>query len=166
MNLRSKAWMNVQNYPFSESIFKIHVIWKVEAIDAWFFVIFYLNTFIFKFIHICNPKQMSVELFDNDSWTRFEYDDPTSLNIFMTTFFNEWHKDMATANGIFKPSNDVIFWKWHHINLSLWRQTATTRTLVPTAMVPFIQATSIISLTRQLWVYYEVKRTVIKFWIC
>jgi len=40
--------MNVRNCPFSESIVKIHVIWKVEAIDIWFFVIFYLDTFIFQ----------------------------------------------------------------------------------------------------------------------
>jgi len=39
-----KSWMNVQNFPFSESIFKIHVIRKVEAIDASVFVIFYLDT--------------------------------------------------------------------------------------------------------------------------
>jgi len=31
-----KSWINVQNYPFSESIFKIHVICKVEAIE-WIF---------------------------------------------------------------------------------------------------------------------------------
>jgi len=33
----------------------------------------------FQFIHICKPKQVSVDLFHNKSWTRFEYDDPTSL---------------------------------------------------------------------------------------
>jgi len=38
----------------------------------------------FKFIHICKPKQVSVELF-HESWTRFEYDDPTSL---MTNMHN------------------------------------------------------------------------------
>jgi len=71
--------MNVQNDPFSESVFKIHIIWKVEAIDAWYFVIFFWIHLFFKFIHISKPKQVSVELFHNESWTRFEYDEPTSL---------------------------------------------------------------------------------------
>jgi len=39
----------------------------------------WINLF-FKFIHICKPKQVSVELFYNEIWTRFEYDDLTSLN--------------------------------------------------------------------------------------
>jgi len=56
--------------------------------------------------------------------------------------------------------NDII--------LSLWHQTATTPTLVPTAMVLTRHSSDIhlpVSSWR-FWVYYEIKRTVIKFWIC
>jgi len=36
----------------------------------------------------------------------------------MATFFNEWCKDMSTVNlGNYKLSNDVIFWKLHHIGI-------------------------------------------------
>jgi len=49
---------------------------------------------------------------------------------------------MSTAHlGIYKLSTDVIFWK--DVILSLWCQTATTPTLVPTVIIRFIEATSI-----------------------
>jgi len=50
----------------------------------------------FKFIHICKPKHVSVELFHNKIWTRFEYDDPTSLRQGDSRFF-KWR--LWVTNG-------------------------------------------------------------------
>jgi len=69
----------------------------------------------------------------------------------MATYFNEWCKDIATANlSIYKLSNDVI--------LSLLRQTATTQTL------PWSWSASF---KRQPSSNFKLKILIyIKFWIC
>jgi len=79
-----------------------------------------------------------------------------NLNIFIATFFNEWRKDMSTNYQMTAYfSNDVI--------LSLWRQTAATST-IPRSWYASFKRHQFSSW--KFWVYYEVKRTVIKFWIC
>jgi len=62
--------MNMQNDPFTESFFKMHVIWKLEAIYGWFFFTYFTFIYLFfKFIPIFNPKQGSITLYHKESRT-------------------------------------------------------------------------------------------------
>jgi len=55
-----KSWINVQNYPFSESIFKIPRNLKSRSNRCMIFLSYFTwIQLFFKFIHICKPKQVS-----------------------------------------------------------------------------------------------------------
>jgi len=70
--------MNVQNDPFSMSIFQRKLINRRKRWMTFFTYFTWMHMF-FKSILIFKPKQGSVKLVHNDSWTKVEYEERTFL---------------------------------------------------------------------------------------